>query len=220
METKSLSFDAVQVKFDEEGKGIFEGYASVFGGVDSYGDTIMPGAYKATIKKRERPIMLRWNHYGPVIGKWLEIREDEKGLYVKGELTPGHSVAEDVYASMKHGAVDGMSIGYRVKKATDYPDEGRRELKEIDLVEISIVESPADAAARVAGVKSAINEAESLKEIEAVLRDAGGFSRADATALVSRIKTLTHGERDAKENTSDQTAAILAQIKTLTARIQ
>lgn len=220
METKSLSFDAVQVKFDEEGKGVFEGYASVFGGVDSYGDTIMPGAYKSTIKNRERAIQLRWNHYGPVIGKWIEVREDEKGLYVKGELTPGHSVAEDAYALMKHGAVDGMSIGYRVKKATDYPEEGRRELKEIELVEISIVESPADNAARVAGVKSAINEAESLKEIEAVLRDAGGFSRADATALVSRIKTLTHGERDAKEKTSDETtAAILAQIKTLTARI-
>lgn len=220
MEIKNLSFDAVQVKFDEEKTGTFEGYASVFGGVDSYGDTILPGAYKATLKKRERPIMLRWNHYGPVIGKWLEIREDEKGLYVKGELTQGHSVAEDVYASMKHGAVDGMSIGYRVKKATEYPEENRRELKEIELVEISVVESPADNAARVAGVKSAINEAESLKEIEAVLRDAGGFSRADATALVSRIKTLTHGEREAKEKTSDETAAILAQIKTLTARIQ
>lgn len=223
METKSLPLDSVQVKFADDGKGVFEGYASVFGGVDAYGDTILPGAYAKTIGERERPIQLRWSHYGPVIGKWLEIKEDENGLYVKGELTPGHSVADDVYALMKHGAVDGMSIGYRVKKATDYPEEGRRELAEIELVEISIVESPADNAARVAGVKSAINEAESLKEIEAVLRDAGRFSRADATALVSRIKTLTHGERDAKEKTSDEAkeinAAILAHIKTLTARI-
>lgn len=221
METKSLSLDAVQVKFEDGDKGIFEGYASVFGGVDTYGDTIMPGAYKDTLKSRERPIQLRWNHWGPVIGKWLEIREDEKGLWVKGELTPGHSVAEDAYALLKHGAVNGMSIGYRVKEAVDYPDEGRRELKQIELVEISIVESPADNAARIAGVKSAIHEAESLKEIESILRDAGGFSRADATALVARIKSLTHGEREAKEKTSDETtAAILAQIKTLTARIQ
>lgn len=220
METKSLSLDAVQVKFEDGGKGIFEGYASVFGGVDTYGDTILPGAYKDTISNRERPIQLRWNHWGPVIGKWLDIREDDKGLWVKGELTPGHSVAEDAYALLKHGAVNGMSIGYRVKEAVDYPEEGRRELKQIELVEISIVESPADNAARVAGVKSAINEAESLKEIESILRDAGGFSRADATALVARIKSLTHGERDANEKTSDETAAILAQIKTLTARIQ
>lgn len=221
METKSLSLDAVSVKFDDGGKGIFEGYASVFGGVDTYGDTIMPGAYANTLKSRERPVQLRWNHWGPVIGKWLEMREDDKGLWVKGELTPGHSVAEDAYALMKHGAVDGMSIGYRVKQATEYPEDGRRELKEIELVEISIVESPADNAARMTGVKSAIHEAETLKEIESILRDAGGFSRADATALVARIKSLAHGERDAKEKTSDETtAAILAQIKAITMRIQ
>lgn len=221
MEIKNLSFDAVQVKFDDEKTGTFEGYASVFGGVDSYGDTIVQGAYKKTIGKRERPILMRWNHYGPVIGKWLEIREDEKGLFVKGELTAGHSVAQDVYASLKHGAVSGMSIGYRVKQSVDYPEEGRRELKEIELVEISVVESPADTAAQIAGVKSAIEAADSLKDIEAILRDAGGFSRTDATTLVARIKSISHGEREEPKNTSIEEAvkAIQAATKTLTLRI-
>jgi len=219
METKSLTLDAVEVKIGGEGAYTFEGYASVFGGVDSYGDTILPGAYKSTLGSRERPIQMRWNHWGPVIGKWLEMAEDEKGLKVRGELTPGHSVAEDAYALLKHGSVTGLSIGYRVK-SFDEPEPGRRELKEIDLVEISIVESPADNAAQISNVKTAINEADSLKEIESILRDAGRFSRADATALVARIKSLTHGEREAKEKTSDETAAILAQIKMLTARIQ
>lgn len=218
MEIKNLSFDAVQVKFDDEKTGTFEGYASVFGGVDSYGDTILPGAYKKTIGKRDRPILMRWNHYGPVIGKWLEIREDEKGLFVKGELTAGHSVAQDVYASLKHGAVSGMSIGYRVKESTETAD-GRRELKEIELVEISVVESPADTAAQIAGVKSAIVAADSLKDIEAILRDAGGFSRTDATTLVARIKSISHGEREEPNNTSDVVKAIQAATKTLTARI-
>lgn len=220
METKNLRLDSVQVKFEDGKPGFFEGYASVFGGVDSYGDTILPGAYKSTLTNRERPIMLRWNHYGPIIGKWLEMTEDDKGLYVKGELTPGHSVAEDVYASMKHGAVNGLSIGYRVKQATEYPEEGRRELKEIELVEISVVESPADNAARISGVKSSIEGAESLKEIESILRDAGGFSRTDATMLVSRIKSIAHGEREAEKKTSDEVAqAIKAATEKLTARI-
>lgn len=219
METKNLTLDRVEVKFDGDNPGVFEGYASVFNGVDSYGDTILPGAYKATLEKRERPIQLRWNHRGPVIGKWLEIEEDEKGLRVKGELTPGHSVAEDAYALLKHGAVTGMSIGYRVKDASETAD-GKRELKEIELVEISIVESPADNSAHVSDVKSAITEAESLKQIEAILRDAGGFSRADAVALVSRIKSLTHGEREAKDDTSDILAALKAATDKLTARIQ
>ena len=218
MEIKNISLDSVQFKFADDKPGVFSGYASVFNGVDSYGDTIMPGAYKGTLEGRDRPIQLRWNHWGPVIGKWLSIEEDEIGLKVTGELTPGHSVADDAYALLKHGAVTGMSIGYRVKSAMDFPEENRRELKEIELIEISIVENPADNAAQISGVKSAINDAESLKEIESILRDVGRFSRADATALVARIKSLTHGERDAKKDTSELVLAIQAATQKLTLR--
>ena len=218
MEIKNLSLDSVRFKFVDDKPGVFSGYASVFNGVDSYGDTIMPGAYKGTLEGRDRPIQLRWNHWGPVIGKWLSIEEDEIGLKVTGELTPGHSVADDAYALLKHGAVTGMSIGYRVKSAMDFPEENRRELKEIELIEISIVENPADNAAQISGVKSAINDAESLKEIESILRDVGRFSRADATALVARIKSLTHGERDAKKDTSELVLAIQAATQKLTLR--
>lgn len=203
MEQKTLGLEAIEFKFDAARPGFFTGYASRFGGVDSYGDTVLPGAYANTLKSRVRPIQLRWNHWGPVIGKWLKAEEDEHGLYVEGELTPGHSVANDAYASMKHGAVTGLSIGYRPIQVRENGD-GRRELKEIDLIEISVVESPADLAAQIGDVKSALEAASSLKEIEAFLRDAGGFSRADATTLVSRIKSLSHGER----GTADQTAEI------------
>ena len=203
MERKTLSLDAIEVKFDDEKRGVFSGYASKFGGVDSYGDTIVPGAYKKTLKKRERPVQLRWNHYGDVIGKWTRIEEDENGLYVEGELTPGHSKASDVYALLKHGAVTGLSIGYRPVQIRELGD-GKRELKEIDLIEISVVESPADNAAHVGDVKSVIDSAESLKEIESILRESGGFSRNDATALVARIKSLAHGDRE----TETQTAVI------------
>lgn len=191
METKQTALEVVGFKFDGDGRMSFAGYASVFGGVDAYGDTIDPKAYDRTIKQknRARPIRMRWNHFGPVIGKWVDLGVDEKGLWVQGELTPGHRQAEDVYASMKHGAVDGLSIGY-IPKKIEVLDEGKRLLKEIDLVEISVVEEPADLAARVADVKSILDQAESLKEIEALLRDAGGFSRADACALVARVKAL------------------------------
>lgn len=200
METKCIALEAVELKLDDQGQMVFEGYASVFGGIDSYGDTIDPKAYDRTLKrsKGDRPIRLRWNHYGPVIGKWLELRTDERGLFAKGELTPGHSTAEDVYASLKHGAIDGMSIGYRPKKVEMLDEGKRRLLKEIDLVEISIVEEPADIAARIGDVKSALDECRSLKEMEALLREVLGLSRADACALVSRVKALAHGERGAE----------------------
>lgn len=203
---KQIQLDTVELKFDEEGGARkFAGYASVFGGVDSYGDTILPGAYKKSIKKRERPVQMRWNHYGDVIGKWTKIEEDDKGLYVEGELTPGHSKAEDVYASLKHGAVTGLSIGYRPVQIRELGD-GKRELKEIDLVEISVVESPADNAAHINDVKSAIDEADSLKDIERLLRDAGGFSRGESVALVARVKSLVRSESE------PQADAVIAEV--------
>lgn len=207
METKQIALDSVEFKFQDDRTGVFSGYASRFGGLDSYGDTILAGAFKRSIKNRLRPIRMRWNHYGPVIGKWTDVSEDDNGLYVEGELTAGHSVADDVLASMKHGAVDGMSIGYRPIQIRELGD-GKRELKEIDLIEISIVEEPADLGARISDVKSALDNVKSLKEIEAILRDAGRFSRADATALVARIKFLAHGKRDAETRGAEEIRAL------------
>lgn len=198
MKHKLLSLDVADVKMAEEGDGYaFAGYASVFNGIDSYGDMIAPGAYRKTLKGRERPVQLRWNHFGPVIGKWLKMQEDERGLYVEGELTRGHSQAEDTRALMKHGAVSGLSIGYRVSASQQ--KDGYTLLKEIELFEISVVEEPADNAARISDVKAAIDAAQSWKEIEAILRDEGRFSRDAATKLAARCKSLAHGEREELE---------------------
>ena len=216
MERKLFSLEAAEVKFSADKPGFFAGYASKFHGVDAYGDTILPGAYTKTLEGRTRPVQMRWNHYGDVIGKWLTIKEDEHGLYVEGELTPGHSKANDVYALLKHGAVSGLSIGYRPVKSVEN-ETGGRDLHEIDLVEISVVESPADLSAQIANVKSAIADATTLKEIESLLRDAGGFTRADACALVARIKSLGQSDSAPEKKASfAQLLALNAAVATLT----
>lgn len=206
MHHKLINLEQVEIKFADGKPGVFSGYASTFGGVDSYGDTVLPGAYKATLENRSRPVQMRFNHYSKVIGKWLTMHEDQKGLWVEGELTPGHSLAQDVYASLKHQAITGMSIGYRPVKSVPN-DTGGLNLHEIDLVEISVVESPADLGAQVNGVKDMLEAALSLKEIETILRDAGGFSRSDATSLVARIKSVLHGERESEKRASIELAA-------------
>lgn len=213
VEHKRLTLDEAEFKFDGE-TGIIEGYASVFGGVDAYGDTVLPGAFKRTLKERTRGVKMRFNHFSQVVGKWLDIHETAKGLKVRGQLTPGHSLASDVLASLKHGAIDGLSIGY-IPVESEKNEHGGRNLKDIELVEISVVEEPADEAARVVAVKSDIDEATSLKEIEGILRDAG-FSRDAATALVSRMKSLIHGEREAKG--AAEIAAIVQQMENLKAK--
>ena len=214
MEHKLFSLDAAEVKFSADKPGFFAGYASKFHGVDAFGDTILPGAYAKTLEGRTRPVQMRWNHRGPVIGKFTTIKEDGVGLYVEGELTPGHSVAEDARASMKHGAVTGLSIGYRIPEGgSEKSEHGGRLLKQIDLVEISVVESPADAHAQISSVKSAIEDSGSLKDIEAILRDAGGFSRADACALVARVKSMQQSDSDAEDDVLAALAFTFAKYK-------
>lgn len=206
MERKLLTVDRAEFKFDGDA-GTFTGYASVFNGTDSYGDTIAPGAYSKTLANRDRPVQMRWNHYGPVVGKWLSMEEDDRGLLVRGSLTPGHSVASDVLASLRHGSVDGLSIGFYARDFNE-DDEGRRVLKEIDLVEISIVEEPADNAARIDAVKSATK----YSEIEKVLRDAG-FSGATATVLVSQVKSIVRSESECKKPKSAEIAGVIQRFK-------
>ena len=215
MQHKLIDLGSIEVKFDDARRGFFSGYASKFGGVDSYGDTVMPGAYLSTLEMRKRPVQMRWNHYGEVIGKWLDIRETEHGLWVEGELTPGHSKAEDVYASLKHGAISGLSIGYRPIKA--YPNEnGGVDLHEIDLVEISVVESPADLAAQIGDVKSAIDDLKTVRDIERFVRESG-YAKEDATMLVSRIKSIVRGELEQEmKHTNEIAQAIRDMSKSLT----
>lgn len=191
---KSLSLNNCDIKLDDA-TGQFAGYASVFGGVDSYGDTIIKGAYEYTLKNNGKPKMF-FNHdsYALPIGKWLVAKEDDRGLYVEGELTPGNAASEDVRAALKHGTVDGLSIGYRLK-ASDYEDleSGGRVIKRVSLLaEVSVVTFPADLSARVdlASVKSEMDGMSTIKEFERFLRDAGGFSREAVKTILSRAKVL------------------------------
>jgi HK97 family phage prohead protease len=211
MQHKSLTLSEVEVKFDTAGGLKFSGYASKFNGIDSYGDTIIKGAYTNTLQNRQRPIQMRWNHYGDVIGKWMRVEEDENGLFVEGELTPGHSKAQDVYASLKHGAISGMSIGYYVKDH-EFKDD-IRVLKEIELVEISIVETPADLGAQVTDLKSGIAGITTQREAEKVLRDAG-FSRTESKAFLSAVKSISE-PRDAEQTEEAIAAAIVLKLKSL-----
>jgi HK97 family phage prohead protease len=217
MQKKLLTPRASQIKFANDNPREFSGYASKFGGVDSYGDTIAPGAFLATLEDRERPVMMRWNHW-EVVGKWVNIAEDSEGLRVRGELTPGHTLASDVAALLGHGAVDGLSIGFYVRASEQ--TEGARLITDIELVEISVVEEPADLGARIEGIKSAINDAGSLKEIENLLRSETDFSRSNVTAIVSRIKRLARrdddqdrGERETASTVTDRLNALTKQLR-------
>lgn len=202
---KHLQLESCDIKLDGE-TGKFSGYASVFGGVDSYGDTILSGAFDYTLRTNGKPKMFlehAWVLGGQgaaalPIGKFKTVKEDAHGLLVDGELTPGMSLSNDVSASMKHGTIDGLSIGGYVKAGDyDQTDTGRVIRRWTKLLEISVVSMPADRNARIdlASVKheelaECIAELESIRDFERFLRDAGGFSKGLVTALTSRAKAI------------------------------
>lgn len=181
-------------------KGAIEGYASVFGGVDFYQDTIEPSAFDAVLEKGEMPRMF-FNHdsWGLPIGRWDSIAKDAKGLYVKGRLNLALKDAAEVYEAVKFGSLDGLSIGFRVDEV-EFDEKGIRHIKSIaNLPEISVVTFPADKAARVGSVKSTLDECSSITDFERFLRDAGGFSRNDAKAAIAKARQLFSPERDARQ---------------------
>jgi len=201
----STPLDSCNIKFQQAGavsaddNGMFSGYASVFGGIDSFGDTIMKGAFTDTIADAARmPLMLYGHQSSNVIGKWLRLEEDDTGLYVEGEFTPNHSMADDVRASMLHGAIDGMSIGFRIPESgSEELEDGGKRITKIDLVEVSVVGFPADSSARVAQVRMSdeIKNIESIREAERFLRDAD-LPISMAKAFISQVRPLFQREAD------------------------
>ncbi len=134
-----------------DGTGI-EGYASLFGLTDQGGDIVVRGAYAASLKRLEArgdKVRMLWQH-DPArpIGVWDEIREDEKGLWVKGRLLPEVAQAREAAALIEAGAIDGLSIGYRTISA-ERDGKGRRLLAEVELWEVSLVTFPMLAEAKV-----------------------------------------------------------------------
>ena len=218
---KTLQLSDVELNLDPE-SGKFAGYASVFGGVDTYGDTILKGAFESTLRINGKPKMF-WNHdWNMPIGKWILVKEDDKGLWVEGELTPELSISEDVGAALNHGTIDGLSIGGYVKKG-DYEETstGRIIRKWSNLMEVSPVVFPADDAARIdlTTVKSIdfealLPECKTERDIERLLRDAG-LGKWEAMATVSRVKAIIEG-RDALDGLDTKThGEVLERIRRL-----
>lgn len=209
---KTLSLTDVALKMEGDA-GTFSGYASKFGGVDFYGDTILKGAFDSTLRNNGKPKMFFNHELNMPIGKWLTAKEDDHGLFVEGELTPGLGLSADVRAAMKHGTLDGLSIGGYLKKGDYEETEGGRVIRKwSSLLEVSPVVFPADRSARIDldSVKSemteAIGEIESIRDIERFLRDAGGLSKGAAVALVARVKSVLGVEGDPGDQTIEAKA--------------
>ena len=185
---KSIAFE---IKREPDQDGVFEGYASVFDIVDGGMDVVSRGAFTKSIAAR-KPKML-WQHDpSQVIGVWDEVREDERGLFVKGRLLKDVQKGREAMALMRVNAIDSMSIGYKTIAATEEGSGAVRRLLEVDLYEVSVVTFPMLEAAKITDIKSIKTE----RDFEAFLRDAG-YSRKEATAIALHGYKALEPQRDA-----------------------
>lgn len=193
--------------------GTFEGFGSVFGNVDSYKEIVAPGAFTESLaawKSSDRLPPVLWQHRsGEPVGPYLQMEEQPVGLWVKGQLlVEDVQRAKEARALMKAKAVNGLSIGYVVREDSYDRVTGIRTLKKLDLWEVSIVTFPANPAAQISSVKSSIDAIKTLSEAEDFLRDVGKLSKAQATAFVSRFKTLPNRSDSDDLGESEIVAAI------------
>ncbi len=175
-------FSELEHKFSRFGGDIevrdgveISGYASLFGDADQGGDVVEPGAYAASldvVQAAGRSIKMLWQHDpAQPIGVWDEVREDGRGLWVKGRILDSVAKGREAAALIAAGAMDGLSIGYRTVKATKNT-KGQRLLSELELWEVSLVTFPMLPSARVAAKGDRVDLGDVLREMAAAFEGA------------------------------------------------
>lgn len=222
--------DRLEFKFSAEGMdaktGEFAGYGAVFGNIDSHSDVIVPGAFKETLahwKARGSLPQMKLMHgttanpFGGSdlpIGKWKEMREDSRGLYVEGKLS-GMNTDRGRYhfELMQDGALNALSVGYKPIRVTRNPTpQVKRSLEVLKLSEVSLVPEGSNPDALITELKSwDEGELPSLKQFEEFLREAGNFSKSQATAIAGKgLAHLLRSESGGDQNAADFWAALRA----------
>jgi|LGOV01.1.fsa_nt_gb HK97 family phage prohead protease len=188
----NVSFEVKEL--DES--GIFSGYGSVFGNIDEGRDMVAHGAFAKTLVAHAAagtmPLMYYSHHSGKETGEWLEMHEDEYGLYCKGKLWidgphPDPDALKAYRGMKKEKAAMGLSIGYAIATGgSDYDrDANIHILKELDLWEVSPTPCPMNTLAVVGDVK----EIKTVTDLEKHLRQAGDLSRTEAKRIVHVLKS-------------------------------
>ena len=188
----------LEQKFARFGDGItvedgteISGYASLFGAADQGGDAVERGAYAASLKAvtaAGRSIKMLWQHDpAQPIGVWDEVREDERGLWVKGRILDSVAKGREAAALIAAGAIDGLSIGYRTVKSAKN-SKGQRLLSELELWEVSLVTFPMLPSARVAAKGETTALGEILRDMASTFEEARRELGRDSAPLTATYR--------------------------------
>ena len=197
-------------------EGIFEGYLSTYDDVDSYGTYFMPGAWDRSIERFNsgEVIPVLWSHdRSKPIGKFTELKSDDKGLWGRGKLTLEDPQAKIAYAHMKDGSVMGLSVGFEM----DYDNVIYNRLldalgiAEADLFECSVVVFPANTNAKITNFKSQ-NHDHGENKMEGSISE----TIEKMNAAIENLRTAQTAQNDAEISKRD---AEIASLKTQIAQL-
>jgi len=121
-----------------------EGYAAVFNTetrIKDFQEVVLPGAFSASLGKND-VLALVDHDPAKVLARTksgnLQLREDAKGLQFSIAM-PNTTLANDVLEMVKRGDVGGCSFAFMVPPGGEKWQGKRRELRAVNLMEISIV---------------------------------------------------------------------------------
>lgn len=192
-----------------EEDGVFSGYASLFGKADLGKDVVERGAFAKSLRQRGAAGIRMLFQHDPnePIGAWTDIREDERGLFVRGQIARGVERGREVLELMRAGALDGLSIGFRTVRARKDAASGVRRILEADLWEISVVTFPMLPGARVDRVKA--QSLPTKREFERWLTRDAGLTRGQALTVLTKGYAELLRERDAARATPQGLAEVI-----------
>lgn len=220
-ERKIYSYPA-EFKADPSDSNIVEGYASMFGNVDSYGDVVVKGAFKKTIKERVNGGLVpfvsdhEWS-VNALLGTITKASEDNTGLHFTAKLSEAQSV-QDVKQKMIEGHLKQTSFSFRTI-AQEFPKDGTPEavidntpvyryLKEVSLLDIAPVVIAANERAHITSVKSLVSQIQlgeiDEKELTDVIEEMLKLTDLDAKTLINEI--LRKADESSKDITSSDSA--------------
>jgi HK97 family phage prohead protease len=240
---KSLNFD---IKSLDEDSYIIEGYASIFGNIDRAGDIVLPGAFTNSLPAFLEDGVICYQHETNLtIGKPLDAKEDDHGLWFKAQLIKEIEAARDCFALMKAGVIKKFSFGYDIvasewlytdnletylgadyRSTTSMADitkalDWGRALKTLDLYEISPVSIPCNPKADLTSVKSGLRAGLRFDEFaDATLAVAQEFAKDAKEIRAIRSKegrTLSESSRTRLKTVRDALGEGVTQLDTILA---
>ena len=159
-----IDWDTKSIKKDANGRLTIKGYANTKDR-DRVGDVVMPEAFEKQLPEfMENPVLLFMHDWDRPCGKIIKAEIDEKGLLIEAEITNAKS-ADDIREMVKDGTLKTFSIGYNEIDADWDKETATNFVKEVELLEISIVTIPCNTQAKFE-VKPEEVEAETEDESE------------------------------------------------------